>query len=370
MDPVWKQVRPVLERGETFILATVVATSSSSPREVGAIMAVMDDGSVLGSVSGGCVESDVYASAEEVRESGRPQMRTCGYTDNEAFEVGLTCGGTIHVYIEPIGRAAAADLLQVLDAAGRDIPAGTVTVVSGAGLGRRFPIVPQTQDEETGLPHEPEMLHSVREMISEGRSGLVDVAVGKEIGFSIFVHAQTVRARLRVFGTNDFAAALVAAGSLMDYHVTLCDARQTFATRERFPQADEIVVAWPHAYLQNTHTDRRTVLCVLTHDEKFDVPLLQVALRSPAGYVGAMGSRLTVHRRVESLRAAGLSATEVDRLRAPIGLDLGARTPAETAVSILAEVISEREQRSATRLADSTGPIHVSGPGSNSVCLV
>lgn len=161
-----------------------------------------------------------------------------------------------------------------------------------------------------------------------------------------------------VFGAIDFASALVGAGKFLGYHVTVCDARPVFATRARFPDADEIVVDWPDRYLRGTPTDRRTVLCVLTHDAKFDVPLLKEALRLPVAYVGAMGSRRTHEDRARRLREEGVSASELARLRSPIGLDLGARTPEETAVSIAAEIIAARHGATGTPLTDTDRPIH------------
>jgi xanthine dehydrogenase accessory factor len=161
-----------------------------------------------------------------------------------------------------------------------------------------------------------------------------------------------------VFGAIDFAAALVRVGKFLGYHVTVCDARPVFATRARFPDADDIVVDWPHRYLQHTPTDARTVLCVLTHDAKFDVPLLYEALRMPVAYVGAMGSRHTHTDRDRRLREAGLDEQELAKLRSPIGLDLGARTPEETALSITAEIIATRHGGTGIPLTDARTPIH------------
>ncbi|MGQ4428057.1 XdhC family protein, partial [Streptomyces violaceoruber] len=161
----------------------------------------------------------------------------------------------------------------------------------------------------------------------------------------------------------DFAAALVRAGKFIGYHVTVCDARPVFATPARFPQADEVVVDWPHRYLRDTPTDGRTVLCVLTHDAKFDVPLLAEALRMPVAFVGAMGSRRTHEDRDRRLRQAGLSGDELSRLRSPIGLDLGARTPEETALSIAAEIVAARRGGTGVPLTGGAAPIHREATG-------
>jgi len=164
-----------------------------------------------------------------------------------------------------------------------------------------------------------------------------------------------------VFGAIDYAAAVAKIGKFLGYRVTVCDARPIFATKARFPDADEVVVEWPHRYLSRTPVDARSVICVLTHDPKFDVPLLEVALRTPAAYIGAMGSRRTHDDRLARLRAAGLSEAELERLASPIGLDIGARTPEETAVSVAAEIVTLRWGATGRRLSDTEGRIH--GPG-------
>ena len=175
---------------------------------------------------------------------------------------------------------------------------------------------------------------------------------------SVFVQSFAPPPQMLVFGAIDFAAAVARAGKFLGYHVIVCDARPVFATRARFPDADEVVVEWPHRYLARTPVDERTVICVLTHDPKFDVPVLEVALRTPAGYIGAMGSRRTHDDRLARLREAGLAEDELARLRSPIGLDLGARTPEETAVSVAAELIQLRWGGSGRPLTDTAGRIH------------
>ena len=175
---------------------------------------------------------------------------------------------------------------------------------------------------------------------------------------AVFVHSFAPPPRMLVFGAIDFAAAVARAGKFLGYRVTVCDARPIFATAARFPDADEVVVDWPHRFLARTPVDSRTVICVLTHDPKFDVPVLEVALRTPAGYIGAMGSRRTHEDRLDRLREAGLTEAELARLRSPIGLDLGARTPEETAVSVAAELIQLRWGGSGRPLTVTSGRIH------------
>ncbi len=201
----------------------------------------------------------------------------------------------------------------------------------------------------------------VRGMLAQGLTGIRRYGAhgerrGDELG--VFVNSFAPPPRMLVFGAIDFAAAVARVGKFLGYHVTVCDARQVFATKSRFPDADEVIVEWPHRFLAGTGVDARTVICVLTHDPKFDVPLLEVALRTPAGYIGAMGSRRTHEDRIERLREVGLTDDELARLRSPIGLDLGARTPEETAVSIAAELIQLRWGGTGQPLTATEGRIH------------
>ncbi|MFM7145010.1 MAG: XdhC family protein, partial [Actinomycetales bacterium] len=181
-------------------------------------------------------------------------------------------------------------------------------------------------------------------------------------GLEVFVQSFAPKPQMFVFGAIDFSAALVRVGRLLGFKVTVVDARPVFATAKRFPEADEVVVDWPHRWLAGQQVDARTVIAVLTHDPKFDVPALEVALRTPAGYVGAMGSRRTHEDRLERLRAIGVTEEELQRLHSPIGLDLGARTPEETAISIAAEIIQSRWGGSGVKLAETSGPIHPGAP--------
>jgi xanthine dehydrogenase accessory factor len=200
-----------------------------------------------------------------------------------------------------------------------------------------------------------------RSLLDAGHTATFDIAQDGshcEPDLTLFVESSVPPPRMLVFGAIDFAAALVRVGKFLGYHVTVCDARPVFATRTRFPEADDIVVDWPHRYLRRTKTDDRTVVCVLTHDAKFDVPLLETALRLPAAYIGAMGSRRTHADRDRRLREAGLTEAELTRLHSPIGLDLGARTPEETALSIAAEIVAARHGGTGLPLSDSHTPIH------------
>ncbi|TDC71375.1 XdhC family protein [Actinomadura sp. GC306] len=360
--------------GETFGLATVVNTFRSAPRPPGAAMAVSPDGEVAGSVSGGCVEGAVYDLAQSVMASGEPVVQRYGVSDDDAFSVGLTCGGILDVLVEPVGPATFPEFADVAASIERHEPVAVATVVAGPGrLGARRVIWADRASGSLapGAPHAGRLDAAVdddaRGMLAQGRTGQRHYGPEGERrldDLAVFVHSFAPPPRLLVFGAIDFAAAVARVGKFLGYRVTVCDARPVFATPKRFPEADEVVVKWPHKFLQETASavDERTAICVLTHDPKFDVPLLEVALRTGAGYVGAMGSRRTHDDRLARLREAGMTEAELGRLRSPIGLDLGARTPEETAVSIAAELVQLRWGGSGRPLTDTTGRIHADAP--------
>jgi xanthine dehydrogenase accessory factor len=374
------------EAGETFGLATVVSTYRSAPRDPGAALAVSPDGEVIGSVSGGCVEGAVYELSVDVSQTGSPVLQTYGVSDDDAFAVGLTCGGILDIFVEPVNQARFPELGDIAAAVERGEPVAVATVIGGPGqVGARRviwgrPASDHTAAGQTGPDESDDGWHAgasgtlgsgarldaavdddVRGMLAQGVTGIRRYgAHGERRGdeLSVFVNAFAPPPRMLVFGAIDFAAAVARVGKFLGYHVTVCDARQVFATKSRFPDADEVIVEWPHRFLAGTSIDSRTVICVLTHDPKFDVPLLEVALRTPAGYIGAMGSRRTHDDRLERLREVGLTEAELARLRSPIGLDLGARTPEETAVSIAAELIQLRWGGSGQPLTATEGRIH------------
>ncbi|MEU9990994.1 XdhC/CoxI family protein [Streptomyces sp. NPDC048045] len=356
------------EEGRDFAVATVLAVGGSAPRGPGAALAVDSAGTVVGSVSGGCVEGAVYDLCQEALRTGGTVTERFGYSDEDAFAVGLTCGGTIDVLITPVGGQAPARpvLASALLAAARGEPAALARVARGPAelLGRAL-LVREDGTYEGGLGGHAELDRTAaaeaRALLETGRTGTVDIAAdGSHCpgGLTLLVESNVPPPRMIVFGAVDFASALARAGKFLGYHVTVCDARPVFATRARFPDADEVVVDWPHRYLRRTGTDARTVLCVLTHDAKFDVPLLKAALAMPVSFVGAMGSRRTHEERNRRLRDEGVSERELARLRSPIGLDLGARTPQETALSIVAEIVAARRGGTGVPLTGSRTPIH------------
>jgi len=358
------QITKWWDSGETFGLATVVNTFRSAPRDPGAALAVSGAGEVVGSVSGGCVEGAVYELAQEVCRSGQPVLQTYGISDDTAFDVGLTCGGIIELFVEPVSRERFPGLGDVAAAIRDEVPVAVATVIAGPGaLGARRVIRADTATGTLGAGDrlDEAVDDDVRGMLAQGLTGVRHYGEHGERrldDLSVFVQSFAPPPRMLVFGAIDFAAAVARAGKFLGYRVTVCDARPIFATHARFPDADEVIVDWPHRYLAKTQIDPRTVICVLTHDPKFDVPLLEVALRTPAGYIGAMGSRRTHDDRLARLREAGLTEGELARLRSPIGLDLGARTPEETAVSVAAELIQLRWGGSGQPLTDTTGRIH------------
>ncbi|MEV6015447.1 MULTISPECIES: XdhC/CoxI family protein [unclassified Streptomyces] len=453
--------------GSPFGLATVVAVGGSAPRDPGAAMAVGPGGEVVGSVSGGCVEGAVLELAREVISSGEARLETFGYSAEDAFAVGLTCGGEITVLVRrvsasddraipAVARSVATGrrvtLATVLDgpaprgatlavrpradgsgdervppAAGAAAPFGALPCPAGGGsdgdgaadgagtdgpagaTGADGPAGGSDVDgpaegsgtgtdgsaDATGTDGPAEGTGTGMDGAAGGtgadgpgcavfgslgvagvdRAVVADVCGGAARGFTgqrhygpggercaddvtVFLHSFAPPPRMLIFGAVDYAAAVARVGAFLGYRVTVCDARPDFAAPRRFPGDVEVVVDWPHRYLSGTTTDEHTVVCVLTHDPKFDVPLLEEALRRPAAYIGAMGSRRTHEDRLERLREAGVPESGLSRLRSPVGLDLGARTPEEVAVSVAAEIVAVRRGGSGAPLTSRSGTIH------------
>ena len=296
-------VRGWIRDGRRVAVCTVVRVERSAPRLPGSGMAVCDTGEVAGSVTGGCVESALYLQTEEVLAGGPPRMATFGIVDDEAFDVGLPCGGTVHVFIEMLDPEVFA---AVDEAIADERPVAYLTTISGG-----------------------------RPLLVLGESGVVTVGDDE-----VFVSSIVPRPAMYIFGAIDFASALATVGRFLGYRVTVCDPRALFITPARFPDADELVTEWPHEFLGRAPVDERTAICVLTHDEKFDVPALKVALTTPARYIGAMGSRRTTERRRARLAEDGVGEDGLARIHAPIGLPIASRTPEEVAIAIGAQMIS------------------------------
>lgn len=345
-------------------LCRVVSTAGSAPRDLGAAMVVTADDTVIGSVSGGCVEGALVHTARQVLDDGTAVVESFGVDDPEDPAPGLTCGGQIEVLVERVEASPERlrQLMLLVDGLDAHRPIALATTLTGRPdwyLG-------------TSETHEPwrRLDRDVADMLATGRSGIIgvddcetaDPADAQERPRT-FVQSFAPPARLILVGANDFVRALSSLGARLGMRVTVVDARPVFATRQRFPDADEVVVGWPDRYLAEQLRGGRvgttTSLCVMTHDPKFDVPTLRTALQSGTfGFIGALGSRRTVDDRNRRLRKEGVREQQLARLRSPLGLDLGAHTPDEVAVSIAAQLIAERQGASAAPLHVTTGPIH------------
>ncbi|MGQ4601008.1 XdhC family protein [Nocardia sp. R6R-6] len=344
--------------GGPVALARVVDTTAAAPRELGAAMVVTESGDVLGSLSGGCVEAAVVASADEVLASGHAVTDRFGYADADSGAVGLTCGGEIEIFVERI----TVERLPLLSTLRQRVDDGApVAVATTLDVTPEWKLLPAGDTEPWhGVDRD------ARALLSAGRSGIVGADECTPHGSlrpRTFVQVFASPARMVLAGANDFVRALSRTGRQLGYRVTVVDARETFATTARFPSAHEVVVDWPHRYLrreqQAGRIDHRTVVCVLTHDTKFDVPALVAALAFPRiGFVGALGSRRTHAERIARLRAAGVTDDQLARLKSPMGLDLNAGTPDETAISVAAQILAERAGASALPLDRIDGPIH------------
>jgi xanthine dehydrogenase accessory factor len=370
MRDVLDRLIPWWTEGTACALATVVGIHHSAPRQPGASMLVGPGGEAVGSVSGGCVEAAVYDLGTAALAGARPTLQRYGVSDGDAFAVGLTCGGTIDVFVEKVDQVTFPQLGEVAATIRAGAPVAVATVVAGPPerLGRRLAVWPDRVAGGTGTDRLDAVLsQDALGLLDLGRNGLLHFAEDGQCrgeGLDVFVESFAPPPRMIVFGAIDFAAAMARMGAFLGYRVTVCDARPVFATALRLRGAHEVVVDWPHRYLKAEaeagRIDGRTAVCVLTHDHKFDIPVLEVALRlADVGYVGAMGSRGTHGERLARLAQAGLTDVQLKLLSSPIGLDLGARTPEETAVSIAAEILALNRGGSGSRLADRTGPIHL-----------
>jgi len=328
-------------------IATVVGITGSAPRPLGATLLVAPDERLAGSVSNGCVEADVYEEALSVLESGRARVVRYGISDDRAFTVGLSCGGTIEVLIEPVGPLHERAAVAIRSGAGvvlarivsPDDRAGTVGVWTGDPRG-----------DEWGADLAPlgrEALAALR----EGHPRTVPLRLADRHEASVFLHAVPAPATLAIVGATDIAIALVHFAKPLGYRSVVVDPRRALASRERFPEADELVHEWPDVAFEHLALADGSAIVVLSHDEKFDQPALLAALRSRAGYVGAIGSTRTNEKRFAWLRSQGFSDDDLARIHAPIGLDIGARTAEETALAIVAEMLAARRGRAGGSLS-------------------
>jgi len=380
--PLWQELLDAVQAGETVALATVVQIQGSTPRPAGASLVLRRDGAVVGAVSGGCVEADLLDAAATVIDSGQPQRRRYGAVDSDdPFSIGLTCGGSLEVVIEAIGPLArpglddkqdpSATVLGALATAiAQDQPALLVSRLEGQGGLRVLTPTGAVGDLGCAVLNVTSEVMWARLQDADGlgteHHGITPEwpsqawleASGENDKTPLVFRLHRPRPAFWIIGAIDSSAALAQLARQLGYRVTIVDAREPFATERRFPMADAVVCEWPDTWIEQQTIHPSTVITVLTHDPKFDIPTLCLALRSPAGYVGAMGSRRTNADRLARLRQAGLNADEVNRLRAPIGLDLGGRSAEEMALAILAEVVMLRHGGSGQPLRSSQGPIH------------
>lgn len=386
-----------LEAGTQVAVARVIDVEGSTPRQPGAAMAVAADNSVAGSVSGGCVEGAVVSEALEVLASGERRVLTFGYSDAEAFNVGLTCGGVIRLFIEPLDWLNIYEQLRTSLTNSRHV--ALATVVDGPYLGSKLLVCPHggsldggayIQGDgfdsgsacahggglDSGVHVHGELANTKlaqvierdsRAALESARNAVHTYGVegeARQTDVTVFVESFASPPTMLLCGAVDFTAALVEQAKLVGYRVVVCDARSVFATSRRFPKADQIVVSWPDRFINKIGEElgARDAVCILTHDAKFDVPAIVAALATDVGYIGVMGSRRAHQERSARLMEygveCGVSESQLKRLKSPIGLDLGAVTPQETAVSIMAEIIAERYCRNAGSLSHSKGPIH------------
>jgi len=346
-EPLWRSMQISLLAGESVALATVVNQRGSAPRPEGASLLVRTDGSLLGAVSAGCLETDVVGHALRVLATGKPELqRYQPAAADDPLSFGLSCGGSVDLVIERWSPDQLPQLQPLFSALAGDEPVVLTTSLDNPG--------------KVGVCT-ASAVHDHLGNTSEGagrpwpaRAWIETDADGSRIVYRLHRPATP----LWIFGATDIADALAALGRHLGFRSTVVDARSSFTTQERCPSADALVCAWPHHWFAEQSVSDTTAICALNHDPKFEIPLLSLALRSPAAYIGAMGSRSTHRQRLKALGEAGLKEEQLQRLRAPIGLDLGGRTAAEIALSILAEVVMLRCGGGGASLTQGQGPLH------------
>jgi xanthine dehydrogenase accessory factor len=361
LPPTMDVARRWLDEGRRVVAATLVETVGSAPLDPGAQMLVDDSGRTEGSVTGGCVEAALVEEAQGILAGAPPRVATYGITDSQAADVGLMCGGTVRVFVHELTAGEALDAAR--EAIVEGLPLALATLLDGSAAGGQMAVL---EDAVVGgLGHtdllDTSVARDARGYLDEGRSAVRSYsALGETMGadLRVAIHAFASPPRMVVFGAIDFSAALARIAREIGYRVTIVDARPAFLQSPRFSEHAEVAVSWPAAYLDGQELGQRDAVLVFTHDPKFDEPALIAALASGAGYIGALGSRRTHADRSERLRAAGVADDELARINAPCGLDVGARTPAETAVAVLGEILALRAGRSGGRLAAARGPIH------------
>jgi xanthine dehydrogenase accessory factor len=352
-----------LREGRRVVGAALVDRIGSAPLDPGAQMLIDDRGNIEGSVTGGCVEAALVEEAHRVLAGGGPRLVTYGVSDEEALGVGLMCGGTVHVFVHQYGEGSLEPLEAVAVARATDEPVARATLLDSDRAGTSITVL---ENRVVGSLEITDLLdrsvvRDARGQLDEGVSRIRRYGAGGEVmgsDLAVYIQAFASPPRMLIFGAIDFSAEVAKVADAIGYKITICDAREPFARSPRFSRNAEVVIDWPDSYLRGQELGARDVVLVFTHDPKFDEPALTAALATNAGYVGALGSRRTQERRVERLRDAGLDEESIARIHAPCGLDVGARTPSETAISVLAEVIATRTGRTGESLRETSGPIH------------
>jgi xanthine dehydrogenase accessory factor len=342
MRDVVNDVERWLAEGKRIALATVVARKGSAPRGVGATLAVTEGMEVSGSVSGGCVEPAVIEEGLRAIKTGKPKLLKFGISEEQNVErIGLACGGEIEVFVEPLG-----DVQASLHALHNDIPLVRAVVVAAPDpsvVGKTCVMTAAEDEARCDIADEAlkaGVLTRARELLTGGESGVTTLATSARAEAQVYFDVSLPQPTLIIIGAGHISIPLSQLARVLGYHVTVIDARETFATPERLPEANDIIVEWPDEALARIPVTPSTAVAVLTHDDKFDAPALVAALRGGAGYVGAIGSRGTRERRNQRLREAGLSDEQIARIYGPIGLDIGAQTPEEIALAILAQIVA------------------------------
>jgi xanthine dehydrogenase accessory factor len=353
-----------LRDGRRFAQALLVEVEGSAPLPVGAMLVVDDHGNIEGSITGGCVEGAVVQEAEALMAAPAPgKMLRYGISDELAGTVGLMCGGIVHVFVHDLDGESGEVERRALEAHAEGHPVAVATLLDGPSAGARLAVI---GDEITGALGVTDLLdrnvaREARGLLEEGKTTVRRFGEdGATLGDELRVHIRSYASPPRMFiiGAIDFSAALAPIASQIGYEVTICDARDRFIRSPRFSTVAKVEVGWPQDVLRDIELGPRDAVLVFTHDPKFDEPALMSALRTNAGYIGALGSRQTTSDREGRLRRGGATDEDIARIHAPCGLDIGSRTAEETAVSVLAEIIADRARRGAEPLRQTAGPIH------------
>lgn len=353
-----------LREGRKVVAALLVGIEGSAPLEPGALMLIAEDGAIEGSITGGCVEAAVVEEAKAIFGGAAAHTVTFGISDELAGSVGLTCGGTIHVFVHELSGAAARVEADARDAVAAGRPVSIATLLDGPRAGSKLAVIDGELEGGFGGPDllDRSVSRDAEGMLAQGISGVrrygtEGATLGAEI--AVHIHAFASPPKMLIFGAIDFSAALARIASELGYEVTIADPRAPFLETPRFQRAAKTLLAWPQEAFEQVALGARDAVLVFTHDPKFDQPALAGALASGAGYVGALGSRKTTTDRERRLRESGVGESELARVHAPCGLDIGATTPEEVAISVLAEIVARRSGRSGAPLREGSGAIHL-----------